>query len=525
LSDAWNASTACEKRKDSELAKHWNIALPRQSTPEQQGELMRDMAQKITDRYGVMVTWAVHEASEHGDDRNAHGHLVLGTRTIDENGFGPKAAGLNGPKRKAELVWQREMFADTINRYLDGQGIDERVSAKSYKDRGIDQEPTLHMGNAVNQAELKGERTSIGDENRARKARNGERDNIDRAMTYLEELGTRGMTDEELRRIQGLIDDLNPKQTQTLQAYGREEADKDKTLKELTASGIKPKDAADMVESIIPLNPEAQKHISAFVADWEKERKIAEEREWLSYSYDRIVRADLSNAKALQAADVLGEMNGDGDHQIVQKKDKFILLYTPEEWMRFDRTGPSARREFHVTNSLDEMHDYIINRYGREEIETKTAQMDREYAIRQAAIAEKAAFEASETLRRESLDARAAARDRVAKPSEPTRQETYAKSEQLQAEIAAKTPVMPQVEIDARAAAKTFKPAPEPIISVEAKQAAKTVTRTADRGLMVAASATNKAMRLADFFSDFIAGPAPSKPKFTLDPVEISGRN
>jgi hypothetical protein len=397
LSDAWNASTAAEKRKDSELAKHWNIALPRQSTPDQQGELMRGMAQKITDRYGVMVTWAVHEAPEHGDDRNAHGHLVLGTRIIDENGFGPKAAGLNGPKRKAELVWQREMFADTINRYLDGQGIDERVSAKSYKDRGIDQEPTLHMGNAVNQAELNGERTSIGDENRARKARNaerdGERDSIDKAMTYLEELGTRTMTDEEQRRIQGLIDDLTPRQSKVLQAYSREEIGHDHTLKVLTGSGVKPKDAADIVESIIPLSPEAQKHISAFVAeqkaDMSRESRVdvdhAARREALAakaaFEASETLRRESLNARTTAPAPAPRESVADaGDRHpltwtdgagMVQQQQAANRAFRrsaaqPEAQARVRSVSPTVSPPSQPSAAYDPMRDFVTDATKRE---------------------------------------------------------------------------------------------------------------------------------------------------------------
>jgi len=51
-------------------------------------------------------------------------------------------------------------------------GLDDRVSHKSYKDQGIDREPTKHLGPVYAALERKGIRTKIGDENRAIKARN-----------------------------------------------------------------------------------------------------------------------------------------------------------------------------------------------------------------------------------------------------------------------------------------------------------------------------------------------------------------
>jgi hypothetical protein len=177
LARAWNEAQQADSRKNAQLARHWNIALSRDLTPEQQVEVMKAIAQSFTDRYGTMTTWAVHSPTDHGDARNAHGHIVHNMRMVTPDGFGPKVLEpVVFKTAKREMEWARGMIADTINGGLERAGLDERVSHLSYDARGIDREATKHLGDKQNQAELKGENTPIGDHNRAVDERNKERE-------------------------------------------------------------------------------------------------------------------------------------------------------------------------------------------------------------------------------------------------------------------------------------------------------------------------------------------------------------
>ena len=67
-------------------------------------------------------------------------------------------------KTKAE-EW-RKGWADLLNKYLEQNGVTERVDHRSYERQGNGLIPTIHLGVAAHQMELKGIRTEKGDYNR-----------------------------------------------------------------------------------------------------------------------------------------------------------------------------------------------------------------------------------------------------------------------------------------------------------------------------------------------------------------------
>jgi hypothetical protein len=173
LAKAWNDAQRSEKRVDSHLANHWDIGLWRNATPERNRNLMEKIARNVTERYGIMVTWAVHEPSGEGSEHNFHGHLAMNMRRITETGFGPKAREIvDGKTRRLETEWMRRMIADEINDFLKSVNSDERISHQSYRQRGILKEPMVHMGANAWQAEKRGASTELGDKNRKIRDRN-----------------------------------------------------------------------------------------------------------------------------------------------------------------------------------------------------------------------------------------------------------------------------------------------------------------------------------------------------------------
>lgn len=208
LARAWNEAQQADSRKNAQLARHWNIALARDLTPEQQVEVMTAIAQAFTDRYGTMTTWAVHSPTNHGDERNAHGHIVHNMRMVTPEGFGPKVLEpVVFKTAKREMEWARAMIAGKINEGLERAGLDERVSHLSYEAQGIDREATKHLGDKQNQAELKGENTPIGDHNRGVDERNKQREAEDGARQTEQAQLTAEIIDleeERRRRNQGM---------------------------------------------------------------------------------------------------------------------------------------------------------------------------------------------------------------------------------------------------------------------------------------------------------------------------------
>jgi hypothetical protein len=59
-------------------------------------------------------------------------------------------------------------------KYLFVKDLKVRISHESYKNRGIDREPTKHLGPVIMEMERRNINTKLGNENRAIEARNKE---------------------------------------------------------------------------------------------------------------------------------------------------------------------------------------------------------------------------------------------------------------------------------------------------------------------------------------------------------------
>ncbi len=128
----WNEAERCEKRKDSQVAKEFVIALPddKQISFEDRVELSRMFAQIFVNK-GVAVQLDIHEP--HEGDKNWHTHYLVTTRRFSEDGqtlYSKKAKDLdpvfrNGVVVEADL-WG-EIWRDIQNAYFKDMGYDIRV--------------------------------------------------------------------------------------------------------------------------------------------------------------------------------------------------------------------------------------------------------------------------------------------------------------------------------------------------------------------------------------------------------------
>jgi len=149
----WNAVEKAERRKDSQLARSLDIALPHELSLDHNIELLRGFVQEQFVDRGMIADIAIHAPGGTGDTRNIHAHILLTTREIAGPGFGLKAREWN---RDEELEHWREAWADHANRVLEREGIEERIDHRSLVDQGIDREPTTHIGPAGKQMEQRG---------------------------------------------------------------------------------------------------------------------------------------------------------------------------------------------------------------------------------------------------------------------------------------------------------------------------------------------------------------------------------
>jgi hypothetical protein len=101
--------------------------------------------------------------------------LMLSMREITPEGFGPKARDWNSPEL---LEHWREEWAHHQNRALERAGRTERVDHRSLEARGIDREPEPKQGPVATQMEREGRPSKAGDDRRAAKERNQQREEL-----------------------------------------------------------------------------------------------------------------------------------------------------------------------------------------------------------------------------------------------------------------------------------------------------------------------------------------------------------
>lgn len=146
----WNAAEQAETRKNSTVAREFEIALPEELSPAERQRLARDLAREIVERHGCAADVAIHAPGKEGDNRNHHAHILLSTRRLGPEGFTEKTRELDDQKTGPQIVTQwRERFASLQNERLREAGIDVRVDHRTLEAQGIDREPTQHLGPAA----------------------------------------------------------------------------------------------------------------------------------------------------------------------------------------------------------------------------------------------------------------------------------------------------------------------------------------------------------------------------------------
>ncbi|MGB3415604.1 MAG: Ti-type conjugative transfer relaxase TraA [Mesorhizobium sp.] len=149
----WNDVEAFEVRKDAQLAREVEFAIPREMTQAQGVELARDFAQAEFVDQGMIADLNVHwDIGEDGMPK-PHAHVMLTMRSVDENGFGPKVRDWN----RTEMVerW-RERWAEHVNERLAELDIDARIDHRSLEAQGIGLEPQSQIGAPAQRIEGEG---------------------------------------------------------------------------------------------------------------------------------------------------------------------------------------------------------------------------------------------------------------------------------------------------------------------------------------------------------------------------------
>lgn len=171
----WNAVEKAEARKDAQLAREVEVALPRELSCEQRLELVKGFVREEFVARGMVADVAVHNPRHPDGEERPHAHVMLTMRCLTTEGFGPKDRSWNA---KDVLEGWRERWEAHANRALGRAGHDERIDHRSLADRGIDREPQPKLGPVAMALERRGVPTERGDALRAVETRNAEREGL-----------------------------------------------------------------------------------------------------------------------------------------------------------------------------------------------------------------------------------------------------------------------------------------------------------------------------------------------------------
>jgi Ti-type conjugative transfer relaxase TraA len=147
----WNDVEAAEVRKDAQLAREIEFALPREMTQSQAIELARDFVQaEFVDR-GMVADLNVHWDIGADGESKPHAHVMLTMREIvvGEDGSATFGAKVRDWNRTELLTHWREAWATHANQRMAELDIDARIDHRSLAAQGIDLEPQSKIGAAA----------------------------------------------------------------------------------------------------------------------------------------------------------------------------------------------------------------------------------------------------------------------------------------------------------------------------------------------------------------------------------------
>nr|WP_314620153.1 MobA/MobL family protein [uncultured Pseudomonas sp.] len=161
VATCWNAVEAAERRKDSQVARDFRESVPLGLSQDQAVALMHDWTAYLSDRYGTVVTTALHEDNARdmfGNEkapgqRGFHLHAYMPTRRIGPDGqFGAKLNELSNKTQSAiEIEQVRAHWADLCNTYALRAQLGETYDHRSHLRRGdgLEAETTLGVAAAA----------------------------------------------------------------------------------------------------------------------------------------------------------------------------------------------------------------------------------------------------------------------------------------------------------------------------------------------------------------------------------------
>lgn len=140
----WNHAEQVEGRKNSVVAREFEIALPCELDAGQRLALAEDIGQRLVQRFGFVLQVALHKPGK--GEKNFHAHMLATTRRMGREGLEEKTRELDSIRDTSALQFVREMVAERTNLHLEMAASEARVDHRSLADQ---QAAALESGDLV----------------------------------------------------------------------------------------------------------------------------------------------------------------------------------------------------------------------------------------------------------------------------------------------------------------------------------------------------------------------------------------
>lgn len=138
-----------QDKRNARIAEVLTISLPRETTPDERIELSRNIRHSLTLGKAPSI-FGIHDWAKNDAD-NPHLHMMVFDRDVKT---GKRVFGFSnrGSTKRA-----REAVVGAVNAWYEATGRETRIDPRSFKERGLGKEPTLHVGPGVKKMAERGD--------------------------------------------------------------------------------------------------------------------------------------------------------------------------------------------------------------------------------------------------------------------------------------------------------------------------------------------------------------------------------
>ena len=146
----WNAVELRETRKDSQVAREFELGLPIELGKLGHIAILERFADYLVERFDLVVDWVIQMPRKESDQRNMIAVMLMPTRRMEDGVFTTKLREMSVlPEAAIVLKELRALWADITNDVLEASGSDARVDHRTLADQKAEAEAIGDTDRAV----------------------------------------------------------------------------------------------------------------------------------------------------------------------------------------------------------------------------------------------------------------------------------------------------------------------------------------------------------------------------------------